>query len=225
MCYRYRSLSLRVAVLPCTCHYVYKLLRGCTVPSAGSALDLSSGSIKLPQLLDAAEAIIKSGKTPLFLDNEEGTVMTFFSYGQGSLVDCKAIALAKMRGSSTEAEVEKARGRVVDCLKSGQTLVLALTNSAPMFKSKICEPTTLPIEIFDPVEFAKDEVWRKLLRHDDPSASPTLWPEKHTDFLREIHADFKVVLVSAFKREDVEEFLGEEVPLDKCQIIEVHNTS
>lgn len=77
----------------------------------------------------------------------------------------QAIALAGLRGSSTESEREKARGRIVDAMKNGGHLVIACSNSAPSFKSKIFEETSFPEELFDAVEITKKEVRRIGLSH------------------------------------------------------------
>lgn len=137
-------------------------------------------------------------------------------------IDCKAIALADLRGSTTEAEREKARAKLVAAMFRGYTCVMAMSNSAPSFKSKICEDTTLPLAVFNQTEFDKEDVWRKLTR--DREADTMVFGASGSEYMAK-HPDFKLVVLSSFEPEDALEFLGAEMPLEHCCVVSVLNES
>lgn len=106
-------------------------------------------SCEIADLLSKVEEIVASKKTPLLLDSsDEGKVAAFFSY-HGIVMDVKVLAIGYAKsGVKVQDVMETCRQKTVGALKSGQTLVLDLGHSTPVFKGKLCKREVFPVEIF-----------------------------------------------------------------------------
>ncbi len=91
----------------------------------------------------------------------------------------------------------------------GRCLWLHFGTSATDFKNKFCGEG-LPIDLFDCAAMQNEETKKKFFKEGDPK-TPIWGPE------------FKIVLTSEFSAEDVQEFLGDSIPLDKLKVINVTN--
>lgn len=71
---------------------------------------ISEGKVELTGLLDAVEEVHSRGKTALLLDNAEGTVETFYSYGNGIMVDAKVCSRELACACSTSRSTTRGSG-------------------------------------------------------------------------------------------------------------------
>ena len=180
-----------------------------------------AGKIKIPltKMMEAIDWCLKAGLTPLVLDNsEDNKVDTFFSYQSASVLDGKKMGLdVSMRSVPIEQVMEEARQRLVAALKFGNTLVIAMTQSATDFATKFNDTSEavqsstldfsdgkkyLPLETFanGGRGLLKEEMLHALWRDEDK--------EQGIVFARDPEK-FYCVITSRFGEDDFEEFLFE----------------
>mmetsp|Transcript_43290 Transcript_43290/g.136819 ORF Transcript_43290/g.136819 Transcript_43290/m.136819 type:complete len:121 (+) Transcript_43290:997-1359(+) len=92
--------------------------------------EFDSKSINLKSLIDTLDSIIhEKGKIPVISDPTENTD-TFFAFQNSNIIEMKSVIVAKS-SQGLESALEKMRQKLVAALKSGNTLVLRLSNSTP----------------------------------------------------------------------------------------------
>lgn len=92
-------------------------------------------AIVLTDLEMAIEKALNEGLTPLIVDNsEDNKVDTYFSYGNGFLLDSKKLGLDRsMKKVPLKDLMEEARAKLVSSLRYGNRLIIAMTKSCTDF--------------------------------------------------------------------------------------------
>jgi len=182
-------------------------------------------SIKLTEIVDAIDVAVEMGFTPLIVDSsEDNKVNTFFSYGNGILLDSKKLGLDKsMRNVPLKELMYQARKSLVNAMKYGNSLIIAMTKAVTDFngiftdesiesqnpenmvditygndKTKMC----FPLEVFNQGGIAlaneNNPYINALFRDEDK--------EQGIAFCRESEK-FKVIITTQFEKDDFESFL------------------
>mmetsp|Transcript_35821 Transcript_35821/g.43258 ORF Transcript_35821/g.43258 Transcript_35821/m.43258 type:complete len:202 (-) Transcript_35821:92-697(-) len=165
------------------------------------------------------EAAVSEGKWPLFLDAQDSKpVSTYFQYASGvRMVEAKKglgeAVIQKIK--SVEAVQEEWREQLEGAMVQrnqlgslpGQTFWMHLANTALDFnKTFATEGSALPPDFFDCTKMQDENVKQKYIKGDMDG----VWgPE------------FKIVFTSDFEKDDVVDFLGEQMPLGLLKIFNV----
>uniref|UniRef100_A0A7R9ULB5 Uncharacterized protein n=1 Tax=Diacronema lutheri TaxID=2081491 RepID=A0A7R9ULB5_DIALT len=175
----------------------------------------------LQTAIDSAYAL---QRTPLVLDatgNGAGItpLETFYSYSGHQLLELKKMVVEVNMKKSVRLDdaLEAARAKLVLALRRGYSLVMLMSNSAPPLRSQFCTPGKLPFALLDQRAV---QAMRGLDGDLRGSFVAPLLRTEESDLLF-AHKDFNVVLVSAFARDEYEEFLRDELPLAQMQPIHV----
>ncbi|KAJ1632438.1 hypothetical protein T492DRAFT_988783 [Pavlovales sp. CCMP2436] len=180
--------------------------------------------VKLDALQLALESAYALKRTPLLIDatgDEVGgttALETFYAYSGHQLLELKkmVVEVNVRKIVSLEDALRSAREKLVLALKRGCTFMFLLSNSAPPLRSKFCTPTELPVELFD------NSLVQAMRGYDGDLKGSFLGKViVKEDQLMFAHADFNVAVVTRFPREDYEQFLREELPLELMQPIVV----
>jgi hypothetical protein len=124
--------------------------------SASKVVDLSNGllSCHIIDLPKTLENLLANGenKTPLILDNTEGSKCLTFYSSKAALEDVSSLIIPySVSGIKRETIVEKCRTRLVGAIKSGSTFVLYMGGvhiEHADFKKKLCKKESFPVELF-----------------------------------------------------------------------------
>jgi hypothetical protein len=197
--------------------------------------------IKLTDLQIAVDKAVELGLTPLVIDNsEDNKVDTFYSYGNGVLLDSKKLGLDRtMRKVPLADLMEEARSKLVSALRYGNNLVIVMTKAVTDWngvftdESEECQKDENNVDIKDGRMCFPLEVFN--------NAGLALTQSKYTDHLyRDGEKEsgfavvrdpekFRVILTTQFTPEDFEEFLfgndwGMPKPKEKYAFIVVQSS-
>lgn len=170
------------------------------------------------------QAINEDHKWPLLLDSTQGNpVTTFYNYSNGVILDMKrGLSEACILKSKSIAEVcEDWRQTIVNAMVQkpeigsmpGKLLIINFTNSATDVQGKFAAEMPELLELFDCIAMESEATKKKFLRDGDWSTG-SLWGK-----------EFKVIVISQFEKDDVEDFLKGAIPLDKLKVIDVVQNS
>lgn len=180
-------------------------------------------------VLEAVRRARRFGRTPLLIDNTKDRVVdTFFLYRHAQVLEAKEMVVDERTGRRSRAQVlERARVRLVNALRYGQTFYIRMANTATSFKTHYTSVDSLPIELFD---------HRSIEALYDGSSLPAgnnLYGSTHplAAALREADTDhgifyvrpgFEVLVSTHHRADDFEELLARALPLEKLQPILPH---
>ena len=166
---------------------------------------------ELPAVLENAKA---AGRIPLLLDASKAKVDTFFQYSNGQLLEGKWLVKLQIDKKPEEEIKEYMRGKLVNAMKYGQVLAIAMTNTAANLAGYF-DPAYFPQEVFtDQAAFLKEENFMKVTRKPDTADTAGLFI---------VHKDFQVLVTSHFAVEDATEFLADSLPLSSMDIIGIQS--
>mmetsp|Transcript_40382 Transcript_40382/g.95975 ORF Transcript_40382/g.95975 Transcript_40382/m.95975 type:complete len:407 (-) Transcript_40382:148-1368(-) len=184
----------------------------------------------LPAVVGALEAAWAKKKIPLLIDDtmedretlDPSPLELFFQYGGYTLLEMKrmVVEVNMQKVKPLDTAMEEARQKLVRAIKFGNVLCVLLANSVPPIKSKFNADDTLPLAIFD--GNLVSAVVGAVVGSSQIEGS---WVEKvirKADDCAMVRDKFNVLVVTKFRREDYEDFLKEDVPLDHMQHIHVH---
>ncbi len=177
----------------------------------------------MPRLAAATRAAWDAGRTPLLVDatgDADGgfsPLETYFSYSGDALIEVKRYVVEVNMKKQMTLEQARAewRGTLLGAMKHGHTLALLLANSAPPLRSRFCHPGSLPFALLEDAAAVAAAGAAGARWEGVPWAAALLAPGE----LLLVHADFKVLAVTRFSKEDYAEFLGDELPLGSMQHI------
>ena len=194
-------------------------------------------TIPLTDLQDTIRLAIGKGKTPLVIDNsEEDKVNTFFTYQSATMLDGKKMGLDKtLKKIPVQDIMDDARKKLVQALKFGQPLVIALTKSVTDFALTFTDEVAgangsldlqagkyIPIELFKNAgrNCVSTEYLEALFRSEDKDQGMAI--SRNPD-------GFHVIITSQFAPEDYDEYLfgndwGLPKPKENYQVIIIDDT-
>lgn len=179
---------------------------------------------KLGELGVALEAAYALKRTPLLIDSTGSSdgntspLETFYFYSGHQLLELKkmVVEVNVKKTVSLDEALEAARSKLVLAMKRGYSLVLLCANSAPPLRTKFCHPAKLPIELFDQTLLQATRGGDGHLEGSFLAGVPS-----PADQLYVVHDEFNVLAVTRFSRDEYEEFLANEMPLELMQPIVV----
>ena len=193
-------------------------------------------TIELTNLIDAINAAVEKGKTPLVVDRSaDDKVNTFFNYQTVSMLDGKKMGLDQsMRNISLVNILDGARMKIVTALKFGRPLVIVMSTSTIDFanvfnddhltKSRAEGKMFFPLEIFKGAGrgLLRQEFMNGLFREEDKADTNGFAICKSPD-------TFHTVITSRFAPADFEDYLfrsdgyGLPGPKNNYEFIVIHH--
>ena len=172
-------------------------------------------TIPLVDLVKTIELAVSKGKTPLVIDSsEEDKVNTFYTYQSVVMLDGKKMGLDKsLRKIPVQDIMEDARAKLVQALKLGQPLVIALTKSVTDFAQTFIDEAAsangtlnmsqgkyFPLEVFKNAGrgLVSQEYLDALFRNHEKDQGFAVSRSPET---------FRVIITSQFLTEDFDEYL------------------
>lgn len=171
---------------------------------------------------DAMKAAVEQDKKwPMLLDSRDGSpAFTFLQYQHHHLLEMKkAVSEVSIKKTKTvEDKREEFRQALRDCMlqktglgsSPGRQLWMHFANCALNMKGQYCDEATLPAVMFDCAEMQKEDVKRKFLKDEEAEVSYGIFGD-----------EFGIFLTSSFSKEDLVEFMGESLPLEKFKILNI----
>ena len=169
--------------------------------------------VTIKNVVERASAIWKNEKkTPLIL-NESGLMDRFFLHRDVNVIDAKSLFLKeKMQNIPHETVMEEMRSKLVNSMKFGKTLVIAMQNSAADIIGSYSGSSTFPVpEVFMPDRITDESVWSLFVKEQD-----MIYPNTNVKIFI-VKPEFQVVVTSQFPVEDYQEFLDNALPLKQCK--------
>jgi len=109
---------------------------------------------------------------------------------------------------------EEMRQKLVNSMKFGKTLVIAMQSSAADIVESYNGKDTFPVpEVFIPDQICNESVWKQFVKEEDMH-----YPNTNVKIFI-VKPEFQVVLTSQFSVEDYSDFLENALPLKYCKEI------
>eukprot|EP00746_Dinoflagellata_sp_MGD_P167937 gnl/MRDRNA2_/MRDRNA2_98946_c0_seq1.p1 gnl/MRDRNA2_/MRDRNA2_98946_c0~~gnl/MRDRNA2_/MRDRNA2_98946_c0_seq1.p1 ORF type:complete len:357 (-),score=83.04 gnl/MRDRNA2_/MRDRNA2_98946_c0_seq1:44-1114(-) len=189
-----------------------------TVPKPSELPPAWPIKIEFKDIMKQVDEAARWNKTALLVCNghaEEAD--TFFSYRGMVQIDAKwMMGEVDIKKVSTLSEMQKVLKRqLLDAMKCGLPIQIAMSGSAVDFKSKYCKTDYFPDTIFNTKLFRKPTEYTKLLSEHDKKT----WGK---DLLKRMKTDVYSFVTTDFDLRSAMEFLPEALPyLDHMAIIEI----
>merc|ERR1711988_45450 len=177
-----------------------------------SRCDMERTECGLADVVQHTEEIYANGKIPLICAVEEDkaeALTTFWTYASGcTTVECKPLVGMAMNEGKAKCW-DRIATAAVGAMKCGNTLTLLMRDGCPDLAGMAKEA-------------GREEAFTALFTADVPKT--------HTSFPGldlepgDVREEFKVVVVSKFLAEDIEDFFGwGPIPMDSCHLLVVNS--